>query len=426
MAETQVFLSLQIPASLPAGVYSLDLGPDVVFRVLYTDLAKIEQVAPAGIVLSPGSALFFSVPSSTSAVDLFAYRGFRIFDSAGHEIAKTPLDAPAFGRFQFNAQSGGPTFSVAPGHDQYFSPGVTKGETFVNLVNIPATVASGEPGRLFAFNHRIIPFPWQLGPPLPQPVVGGHRFDPGFAGDGIVLDRSVVELPAPAGFPFNEGTIEFWMRPLWSTTDFPIDRLSGTTPVVMVKRLDLFSMPPLQLRYSIDPDSSGRTTRYAISQLKFRISGLVNGNNQDGAVVDYPTRLYFQQGRWYHVAATWKIDGAQSAIALFVNGRQRSLEVFDEELGPILPAMNYAAVPIPGGPIHFGAGKPCPASQCDPPGEQFDELRISRGRRYVGDFPPPTGPFASDAQTYLLMHFDHTLDIVGRAGQGSVVASTPP
>src|SRR5205085_2408107 len=74
MAESQIFVSLEIPGSVPAGVYSLDLGRDVVFRVLYTDVARIEQVAPDGIVVSPGSALFFTVPSST--MDLFAYRGF--------------------------------------------------------------------------------------------------------------------------------------------------------------------------------------------------------------------------------------------------------------------------------------------------------------------------------------------------------------
>ena len=116
-----------------------------------------------------------------------------------------------------------------------------------------------------------------------------------------------------------------------------------------------------------------------------------------------------------------------SDIALFVNGREKSFEIFDEELGSVLPTLNYSggATPVPAGPIRFGAGKPCASGACDPPGEQFDELRISRTRRYAGDFTPPTGPFTNDAQTYLLMHFDSTLDIDGSSGHGNVVVSAP-
>src|SRR6266487_4613515 len=172
-------------------------------------------------------------------------------------------------------------------------------------------------------------------------------------------------------------------------------------------------MPPFLLRYSIDPDSDGRTSRYSISQLKFQIKGVTGGNKGD--FVKFPTRLYFQRGRWQHIAVTWKIDGTGSSdIALFVNGRQKSFEIFDEGLGPVKPGLNYRDGVPAAGTIHFGAGKPCQASECDPPAEQFDELRISRVRRYTCnsppcDFTPPSAPFASDAQTYLLMHFDNTL-----------------
>ena len=166
------------------------------------------------------------------------------------------------------------------------------------------------------------------------------------------------------------------------------------------------------------------TSRYVTSQLKLQLDGMTHGNDS-GTFLKYPTRLYFQRGRWYHIAVTWKIDGVNSDIALFVNGREKSFEIFDEELGSVLPTLNYGSMPVPGGPIRFGAGKPCASGACDPPGEQFDELRISRVRRYAGDFTPPTGPFVNDAYTYLLMHFDGNLNIDGTSAQGNVVASAP-
>lgn len=420
MAESQIFISLEIPGSVPAGVYTLDLGRDVAYRVLYTDVPRVEQVAPDGIVVSPGSALIFPVP--TSPVDLFAYRGFRVFDTAGQEIAKTALDLPAFGRFRFSATPGS-VVSIEPGPDPYFAAGVSGGETYIRLTTIPAIIASGDPGRLFAVNPAS--FPSSIPATLPSAISGSYAYAPGFAGDGIVLYRSVVETPAPASFPFGEGTIEFWMRPLWSTTDWAVDRPSGTLAVPMAKRLDFFSMPPFRVSYSLNPDNSGVTSRYVTTQLKLQLDGMQAGNDGGGTVLKYPTRIYFQRGRWYHIAVTWKIDGTSSDIALFVNGREKSFEIFDEELGSVRATLNYSGSPVPGGPIRFGAGKPCASSQCDPPGEQFDELRISRTRRYTGDFIPPAAPFANDSLTYLLMHFDGNLVIDGSAATASVVGSAP-
>ena len=429
MVESQIFLSLAISPTLPAGTYSLDLGRDVSARVLYTDLGHIEQVAPDGIVVSPGSALFFSVPKTTSPVDLFAYRGIRVFDwssptaTTHAELPTTKVDPSTFGTLRFTP-SGGP-FSLVPGSDQYFNPSVTSGETFVRFLNVPPVVASGESSRLFAVDHTR--FPSQLTTSLPAAISGGSDYAPGIAGDSIILYRSAVDVPAPAGFPLREGTIEFWMRPLWSTTDFPIDRrriIDPTTVVAtqMAKRIEFFSAPPFHLTYTIDLDSNGRGPRYVISQLKLLITGLQHGNDAtDSMVLKYPTRLYMQQGRWYHIAVTWKLDGTASDIALFVNGREKSFEIFDEDLEAVHANMNYVGgtPPAPPASIRFGAGRPCTTtSYCDPPGEQFDELRISTTRRYLrplgaddADFTPPTGPFTADAQTYLLMHFDHTLAI---------------
>src|SRR5207247_1976288 len=145
----------------------------------------------------------------------------------------------------------------------------------------------------------------------------------------IVLYRSVVQATAPAGFPFGEGTIEFWMRPLWSSTDFAIDRPTGPNAIQMAKRIEFFSLPPFHFSYWLNPDNNGVTSRYVISQLKLQLDGMEAGNDDSGAMLKYPTRLYFQQGRWYHIAVTWRINGVNSDIALFVNGREKSFEIFD-------------------------------------------------------------------------------------------------
>ena len=58
-----------------------------------------------------------------------------------------------------------------------------------------------------------------------------------------------------------------------------------------------------------------------------------------------------------------------------------------------------------------------------PPGEMFDEVRVSRSIRYTDDFEPATQPFEPDDQTYLLMHLDRSCDTAGGVKGGFAKAS---
>lgn len=100
------------------------------------------------------------------------------------------------------------------------------------------------------------------------------------------------------------------------------------------------------------------------------------------------TNVTLAANTWYHVAATY--DAATRLGRVYVNGNQGGLggSGFVSTCGNCLPLRmgGYAAYPYFGGDL--------------------DEVRVSSGLRYTASFSPPTAPFASDASTLVLYHFD--------------------
>jgi Concanavalin A-like lectin/glucanases superfamily len=107
-------------------------------------------------------------------------------------------------------------------------------------------------------------------------------------------------------------------------------------------------------------------------------------------------RVTVQAGAWQHVAAVY--DGAR--MQTFVNGVGGGwYDLGRMSAGPFLRIGGLRPYP-------FFAG-------------QLDEVRISSGLRYGGDFTPPSAPFAPDASTLALYHLDEAsgqtiLDASGR------------
>jgi hypothetical protein len=198
--------------------------------------------------------------------------------------------------------------------------------------------------------------------------------------------EEVKEVDAPKP-PREKGTIEFWMKPLWSATDFEHERSTH--------RFKIFDFAPFMFHYSIDPDNSGRTGRYNISFSDFRIAGA--GYTR--------ARIYLQRGKWYHFATTWNIDGKSNHIRMFINGRRKSYFHYKVGLAPDTTPDKIGAV---ASAIRFGSGHYYGRGAS---GEVFDELRISTVVRYENDFNPSKEPHERDENTYLLMHLDEELDV---------------
>jgi hypothetical protein len=214
-------------------------------------------------------------------------------------------------------------------------------------------------------------------------------------GKAARLASRFVEVPRPMDstgqdVPHHRGTVEFWFRPMWSATD---SHLIGSTFDSAI-RVELYKAAPISIGYYIDPDNAGHTSRYNSAFLVASVEGI--GTTR--------TRVYFEAGKWYHIAVTWNVDGQNNDARIFINGRKKALVHYENKL----PAKkDPSELKPPGATIRFGSAH---LHGRIPTSEDFDELRISRTIRYERDFEPPTAPFEKDTDTWLLMHLDGNED----------------
>jgi len=397
--EDQLFYKLRIPESVPPGVYELDLGDEIDFAIMRSDIDAIVQVAPKGIVLSAGRRYYFPLPQGTEAVEYFASRPVRLFDPEGKEVASEQIKDARF-RFATNGKTG--VWSMEGGSDALMRTKKASVEAFVKIEKVdrgggsdttyPLILALGDPKRLFEIDPRT----YAASPALENGKADPERpyvdSRPGF-GNAARLASRFVEMPRPADspgepFPHRRGTVEFWFRPGWSASDC---HLIGS-PFGSAIRVELYKAAPISLAYFIDPDNGGRTTRYNTAFLAASLEGM--GNTR--------CRVFLEAGKWYHVALTWNLDGQNNDAHIFLNGRRKAFTHYDNTL----PAKkDPSELKPPGQTIRFGSAH---LHGRIPTFEDFDELRISRTVRYVTDFEPPAAPFAMDSDTYLLMHLDGT------------------
>lgn len=363
--EDHAFYKLRIPESVAAGAYHLDLGNEVAFTVLNTDLTQIQQIAPDGVVINDDERYFFQVPGGVETVEFFAYQPVKLADPTGKEVALEDLKGGNY-RFATSGKSGAWSLLRAERIPSY-----------VRTKNIPFVLALGEPGRLFEVDAAKFK-PAALTSESKEPFVEGK-----FGQAANWLNR-FVEIPV-TGLPRERGTVEFWVRPTWSATDFEFPKTTT--------RMQLFKASPVEITYNIDPNP-GNSGIYnqAVWELLVRDAGSTKA------------QTFFEAGRWYHVALTWNVDGANSECAIFVNGRKKGHYHYARGMArEVSPEKLVAAAES----IRFGSGHMYGGS---PRGELYDELRVSKAVRYTADFEPPHVPFSPDADTVLLMHLDGNVD----------------
>lgn len=218
------------------------------------------------------------------------------------------------------------------------------------------------------------------------------------------IDRVKVRIDAPA-VPADIGagafTVEFFLRTL------PGENGAGAC----VPGNDGW----IYGNVVIDRDvyGAGDSGDYGISLFADGLGfGVARGSS--GAGVCGTTNL--ADGRWHHVAATRETSGR---IRLFVDGRLEA-----EAPGPTgdLSYRNGRATPWPNDPfVVFGAEKHDAGPEYPSFSGWLDEVRLSTTVRYTGTFTPPSAPFATDAATAALWHFDEgtgtsVLDSSGAAG----------
>jgi hypothetical protein len=378
MHESFIYLKLRIPASVKPGIYELDLGDETTMLVLDSDIEQMLQVAPDGLPLQDGQRNYFPVAPGTTAIEFTAPGETTLRDPDGRETQVETLDA----------QSGRRRFATGGRHGTWCVE--SAGDQFVRLLNAPFLVALEDPTRLFDVDAARYPSSEPPGlraaPDPKQPFVAG-RF-----GKSAFLLNQFVSMPLapqpPAGGnaapPMPAGTIEFWWRPHWSVSD-----LNPTKN--FVQRLYLLHLKPFGVMWTAD-DPLRSDAYYDAGTLAFQIAGL------PGAVTR--AKFYPVAGTWYHLAVTWNVDGRNSEMDIFINGRKRSF--FDYHDG-LMRAVTADKLPPTGDTLKFGSGH---FHGRVVSGEEFDELRISSVVRYREDFIPPQAPFVADKDTRLLMRLD--------------------
>ena len=410
-----LFLKLRIPESVGPGIYELDLGDEVSFKLLNSGIRKVLQVAPDGLVIRNGQRDYFPVPAGAGKVEYFAHRPVQVYSPGGQAV---PSGSLGNGRYHFAAGGEAGTWSMLTLDDEYTS-GVRATDTFFKIETVstdkgtewhPTVIALGDADRLFELDLS------QFRPgTLRTPDIGEFdRASPfsnhsvrGELGKALHVQHACVEVsvgdalvggedagpPVEDPLPREQGTVEFWFRPLWSATD--CDMKHST------QRAQLYKADPIAISYWVDPDNGGRTGRYNLVKLVAEIAGA--GNTQ--------AKVYFHRGKWYHLAVTWHIDGKKNSANIFINGRKKAYSHYR-------PGVKVEAIPSALPPavssVRLGIG--------DWYGRRltsglFDELRISRSIRYTKHFAAQPLRFEPDADTSLLMHFDGSLDAIDSEGQ---------
>jgi hypothetical protein len=238
---------------------------------------------------------------------------------------------------------------------------------------------------------------------------GSIRF---FGQGGLRGDRVRMRLDDPAtvepGPPLDVGatdfTIELWLRGALADNPNTIDCGPGNNWV--------------NSNIVVDRD---RHSQFPAFGLGLQAGALVWAVDTDDGILSMCGAATVADGAWHHVAVDRRRGDGRMRI--YVDG------VLDTEAdGPD----GDAAYPDDGVPLDV-----CPDGVCDYSdpflvvgaekhgygGISFagwvDELRVSRRLRYDAGFPVPTAPFATDADTVGLYHFDDAEGTVARDSSGA-------
>jgi|GEM_PF-6501827 len=403
--ESHHFIKLRIPASVGPDIYILDLGDKTRYAVLESDIPKILHVAPDGMPLTWSRRYYFDVPSGTTDVDFFVHRQVRIFDPDGVEVEIQDLstpNSPSIGTRRFDARGLPGTWSLVTDTDsdanmnsRHQNTNLRTTDSFIRFLNIPLVIAIGSSDRLFDVDtagYRPFDRSTLEAPPLADPF---HKVEGHFDTGGMAVKWQWFDFTELTNIPTARGTLEFWVQSLQSVADTTFDRPlreSGS---------HFFRMDPFRLSHQAIDESSGTTGRYIRTEMQW-----------DAAIADGPLanaemncRAFPIIGRWHHIAVTWNVDGVNSGMAMYIDGRRK----VHYHTSRLMPLNTPASWMVPGDCVRFGSTN---SSTANPlyKGHVLDELRISNVVRYHGDFTPPDAPFTFDDDTYLLMHCDGNAD----------------
>ena len=204
-------LRLTVPADTPAGLYALAVPRTEQVIVQDTEASELGLLAPESFqVRGDGVPYFFQVPQGLAQLRLVLSRPMEVRRPDGVAVVKATNQNVGEMTVPVERHSGlWSVFATFPG--------------YVRLLNVEPVVAYGRRQALPA-GAGAQPAVRFTPPPAQQTFVTGR------AGQALHLAGS-RRASFPEGidgrdgyryFPGNQGTVEFWFRPNWSTTELPV------------------------------------------------------------------------------------------------------------------------------------------------------------------------------------------------------------
>ena len=416
--DSNCIARIHVPKDAPEGAYQIRYAPQpggthrADYFVTAHSRAPLVLHAPTYWQLPhvrPGATVYFKVPEDAKDAQVFLEGRAQLLDPEGkpfgdpkgvHGWVDLPADKPGL-------------WSFKPIENQ-----------LVRVRNLPPFFAMHEPE-----SHFEPPLEWQredLEPrtarKIPQDAmfVAADSYTPGrealFLGGNntFTLSAGPADPNGDGGqfLPHQEGTVEFFFRPSWST--FDIGPGAAIRSLLRVQT----DKSPWELVYRIDP--LGTTI---FGGPRGPAHSLFGNLYVEGAkpywLRQWMPQTLIERDKWIHLAYVWGRRPSYGphgeklslmALHYFLNGKGAKRMVFRVGYDGALPHGMPKALTL--GPFQ-GA---------------VDELRISDTQRYEEDFAPPTQgtTFNVDEHTRALFHFDGDLKGLSHRTAGPVSGAITP
>jgi len=389
-------IHVSIPKDAPAGEYEVLFPRKGLHFVIAESRAPLVLHAPRywqpTLLQAPPARYWFAVPEESREAQIFFEGSARLF-----------------------APDGAPAFDGKPQHGWIDLPGDKSGvwsfeiveNRLIRVRNLPPFFAVGERETYFTpsakpWRREPIPAPAEA-PPADMTYGPGAIRTPGNQSACIAGQRAFHLDPGdphPSGdggrfLPHKQGTIEFWMKPLWNSVDLVLPEKDGKT-ITLTKRFALGRTPGPGSDFSLF---------YTLSEESKNLGGMLFSAGPEGRknLRTYRYNTIFERDEWLHLAWVWgqlqdvaTHKGTSDVLwsRIYINGKAGKQRT--NQYPGSLPAspMSALLVGYASNSVNINAF--------------VDELRISDVQRYTEDFTPPSRmvEFEVDEHTRALFHFN--------------------
>ncbi len=394
------YVSMEVPAEAPGGLYFLEIPHSERIRVFESDAPEIGVYGPKGVAIQGDAAPnYFHVGEDIDELVIHLNQPVELRRPDGSvAVEESPGN---IGQMEVPVEGQSGVWSLS-----------CKRNAVARLINVEPIIAR---------SPEWLPSGAGLEPaPRFQRPTDEVAFVPGKVGRSLHMPgRTRLEFPRGQEtergyehFPRDEGTLEFWFRPNWTSAELVFDVgnrytdrrfLRAGSHALLYRRGRRRGNSPelasvqLWLRNKFeDPGGPGRDP-----------GEFTTGNP---TLAGYTARYWFDAGQWYHVAMTWRLanDAQQQehTTKLFINGEPIGQESRHRLTG--------APSELPGD--EFPLDKTHEMIEIGPMDGTLSQLRISDTARYRDAFDPPVQFDEADERTLVLFPLDG--DYEGVTGKG--------